>query len=267
MPQPSVVVADRMHFFFSRLDDPIRLIAESLGHLAMPREHLTGRKRQLCISGTVRRDLRRARACVALLRHVLFDLLAARAAGFQILRRVAPDLRRAVFPWLDLIAEFLQAPREFTPIDRRAVLLATVKLPRLNRVRLAVFGLSHVEEHRVRVKLRRGIAVNRPRAVMLELRHHPFAAGLGRSVAAHARLDVMLHFIECGPHGRAMRLSHPLVTANKRGQRNTLRRAERGVPSGAVLQRLRHLARFVHDLVRLLIPDELLGRLGMLAGG
>jgi hypothetical protein len=40
-------------------------------------------------------NLRSLCAAHSLLGHVLFDLLAARAAGFQILRVVAPDFRRA----------------------------------------------------------------------------------------------------------------------------------------------------------------------------
>jgi hypothetical protein len=43
---------------------------------------------------------------------------------------------------------------ESVPQWGRPILLRAVKLLRLHRVRPAVFGLGHVEEHRVRVKLR-----------------------------------------------------------------------------------------------------------------
>ena len=260
-------MVDDVHFFFSRLDDAFGLIAEGLCHTAMPREHFIGRKRELRIPCSVGRDLRRARSVHALFREMLFNLLAAWTRCFEILLRVSPDFRRAVLSRLDLITEFLQTPGQLALIDGRPVLLAAIKLLRLHRVRPAVLRLGHVEEHRVRMKLRRGVAIHRPRAVMLELRHRPLASGLGRSVAADARLNVVLHLIERRPHGLTMRFSDPFIATHERSQRDALRRAERRIPSRAMLHGLHHVARFICVLARLLVTDELLAGLGMLPGG
>ncbi len=116
----------------------------------------------------------------------------------------------------------------------------------------------------MRVKLRRGVAVHRTAAVVLELGGGPFAGGLRRSVAADPRLRVFLDLIDGDTYALAVRLPHSLVTAHQRGKRDTLRRAERRIPSGPVLHRLHRLAGIVRILARLLVSDELLAGLGML---
>ena len=62
---------------------------------------------------------------------------------------------------LDLVAQGGQARGEFRAVDGRRVLLRPVQLLRLERARLAVAPLRHVEEHDVGVQLRRGVPVDR----------------------------------------------------------------------------------------------------------
>ncbi len=87
-------------------------------------------------------------------------------------RRVALDLRLAVLAALDLVAQSLQPGGELRPVDRRRKCLRLEKSALLQRVGVAVLALGHVEDDDVRVKLRRGVAVDRPGGVVLEGRRH-----------------------------------------------------------------------------------------------
>ena len=108
----------------------------------MALERLLLAERLLGIPRPVRCDLRRARAAASLLGQMLFDLLAARTRCLQVLFRIAPDLRRAVLPLLDFVAQFLQSPGEFRLIHCRAVLLAAVQLVDVLKLLLPVFPLK-----------------------------------------------------------------------------------------------------------------------------
>ena len=85
------------------------------------------------------------------------------------------------------------------------------------------------------VELRRGVAVHRARAVVLERRRDPAARRLGGMVAADARLHVPLSLVEGGRDAGAVGLAHPVVAADERGERHAFRRGERRIPSGAML--------------------------------
>ena len=85
--------------------DPVWLIPIFGGDFLMLRQHLFRTEGDLGIARPVRRDLRGSGTLQALLFKVSFDLLAARAAGFQILFRVASDFRRAVLAGIEFIAK------------------------------------------------------------------------------------------------------------------------------------------------------------------
>ena len=70
---------------------------------------------------------------------------------------------------------------------------------------------------------------------MLELGDSPRAGRLCRSVAAHAGLHILLHLIERRPHALAMGFAHTIIAANKRGQRDGFRCAERRIPARSML--------------------------------
>ena len=215
----------------------------------------------------MRGDLRRSGSSSALLGEPLFDLLTPRTRRLKILLRVASDLRLTMRAALDFITQPLQVRGQLRTINRRRVLLRLVKFLRLQRPRFALRRLRHVEDHRVRVQLRRGVSIDRTAAVVLELRHHPRARRLCRCVAADARLRVLLHLIERNAHALPMRFFHAVVAANQRRQRYRFRRAERRIPPRPVLHRVHCLALLVHVLPRLLTADQRLARGRMLAFG
>ena len=86
----------------------------------------------------MRRDLRGRRSRATLRLQVLFDLLPPRTRCFQVLARVAFDLRLPVLAALDLVTHLLQPRRQLRTIHRRRVLLRLVQLLRLQRPRVAV---------------------------------------------------------------------------------------------------------------------------------
>ena len=166
---------------------------------------------------------------------------------------------------LDLVAHPLQLHRKLRTIDRRRVLLRFIEFLRLQRPRVAIGGFGHIEDDHMRMKLRRGIPVNRSAAVMLELGDGPRARRLRRDVAADPRLHILFHLIERDLHALPVRLSDAVVAANQRRQRHRLRCAERRIPSGPVLHRVDDHAALVLILPRRLMPHQLLPRLWMLA--
>ena len=72
-----------------------------------------------------------------------------------------------------------------------------------------------IEDDRMGMELRRGVAFDRTAAVMLELGDSPCARRLCRDVAADPRLRVLLHLVERDRHTLPMGLSHPVVAANQ----------------------------------------------------
>ena len=100
---------------------------------------------------------------------------------------------------------------------------------------LSVLALGHIEDDGVGVELRRGIAIDGTRGVMLELRGDELAGGFGGMVAADPGLRVPLQFVQSDVDGLAVRLADPVIAADKSGQRNGLRRGKGGIPTGAML--------------------------------
>src|SRR5580693_3768302 len=115
------------------------------------------------------------------------------------------------------------------------------------------------------VELRSGVAVYRAGGVMLELRGDKLPGRFGGMVAANAGLRVLFQLVQSDVDGLAVRLPHPVVAADKRGQRDGLRRGKGSVPSGAMLNRcngssVRHLI-----LMGVAVLDKLFGGVRMLA--
>ena len=85
------------------------------------------------------------------------------------------------------------------------------------------------------VKLRRGIAIDGPRCVVLEFCDDELAGGLGGMIATDPRLRVPLQLAESGRDRHAVSFADPAVAAHKSRQGNGLRRTEGRIPPGAVL--------------------------------
>ena len=209
---------------------PLRLISMLGGEFLMLRPDLLDAQRLLGVPRPVRGDLRRSSASSPLLGKSLFDLLTPRTRCLKILLRVAFDLRLTMRAALDFIAQPLQVRRQLRAVNRRRVLLRLVKFLRLQRPRFALRRLRYIEDHRVRVQLRRGVTIDRTAAVVLEPGHRPRARRLRRSVASDARLRVLFHLVQSHAHALPMGLSHAIVAADKRRQRYRFRRRKRRVP-------------------------------------
>ena len=129
----------------------------------MLRPDLIDAQRLLRVPRSVRGDLRRSSAPPSLLFQPRFDLLPSRTRCIQILARIAFDLRLAMRAALDFVAHPLQPRRQLRAVNSRRVLLRLVKFLSLQRARFALRRLRHIEDHRVRVQLRRGVAIDRAR--------------------------------------------------------------------------------------------------------
>jgi hypothetical protein len=113
-------------------------------------------------------------------------------------------------------------------------LLRLEKTSLLQRPRLAVLALGHVENDGMSMKLRRSIAIHRAGSVMLEGGGDKIGCRLWRVDIADARLRVPLQFAECYANTLTVRQAHTLVAAHKRGERNGFRRGECRVPPCAM---------------------------------
>src|SRR5271157_685972 len=173
-----LLVAPRLHLVSARLcfvDDTLRLVPESLGHRLVTVLHFFVADIDLGVPRSVGGDFCGFGPTDTLLAQVLFDLLPAWAAGFQILLGVALDLWCSVWALFNLISQSLQAHREFCSIYGSRILLGAIQLMRLQCAGIAVFSLSDIEDDHMGVKLGRGISIYRTGTVMLKLRGNPSA--------------------------------------------------------------------------------------------
>ena len=115
------------------------------------------------------------------------------------------------------------------------------------------------------MKLRRSIAIDGPRGIVLEGGGDEFSGCLRGMYIADPRLRVPLKFQKRHADTFPMGLSHPFIAAHKCGKRYRLRRRECGVPSGAVLGAGHLFAEFSFVGSRNLMPDKLLFCVWMLA--
>jgi hypothetical protein len=185
----------------------------------------------------MRGDLGGLRAVVPLLGEVLLNLLAARTGRVEVRVGVARDLKLSKGATLNLVAERVEPGGKLGPVDGRRVPLGPVELSWLKGAGVARLRFGHVKDDDVGVELRRGVALHRTGAVVLEPSGDPLAGGLGRMIAADAGLNVALKIIERRRDAFLMRLADAVVAANESGERDALRGTERGVPSSTV----RHL--------------------------
>src|SRR5581483_6252832 len=146
----------------------------------------------LRVARLMRGDLCRSGAMLFGSRQVVFDLLATRARGVEVLARVADDLGLPTLAALDVVAQRRQASGELRPIDGRGVLLRLVQFSGLQRADVALPRLGQIEDHRVRVELRRRITTDGPSTVVFERGDDRLPRRFGRCVAAETRLDVSL---------------------------------------------------------------------------
>ena len=115
------------------------------------------------------------------------------------------------------------------------------------------------------MKLRRRIAIDGPRGIMLESGGDEFSGRLRGMDIADPRLGVSFQLLKRRAHTLPMGFPHAIIAAHKRGKRYRLRRRERGVPPGAMLGTGDLSAEFAFVGSRNLMPDKLLFGVRMLA--
>jgi len=204
------------------------------------REHLGGRLNLLLVARCVGGDFCRLVAGETVILHVCEDLILALARSVKILLRIPLDLRCAASTGRNLVAKFVQPEGQLRLVDGSGELLRLEEALRLERPRLlsvldAIGALSDIEDDSVRVKLRRGVAIDGTRCVVLEFRDDELAGGLCGMVATDPRLRVPLQLAESGRDSHAMSFADPAVAAYKSRQGQGLGRTEGRIPSGAVL--------------------------------
>src|ERR1700686_1488484 len=155
-------------------------------------------------------------------------------------------------------------------VDGRGVALGHEHLMRLQGSHLfpvfgAILPLGHIEDHGMGMKLRRRVAIDGPRGIVLESGGDEFPRRLRGMHIADPRLRVALQFLKRYADTLAMGFPHPVIAANERSQRYRLRRGKRGVPPGAVLGAGHFLAEFPVVGSRNLMTDKLLFGVRMLA--
>ena len=129
----------------------------------------------------------------------------------------------------------------------------------------ALLPLRHIEDHGMGMKLRRRVAINGPRGIVLEGGGDEFPRRLRGMDIADPRLRVPLKFLKRHADTLPMGFSHPVIAAHERSQRYRLRRGKRGVPPGAMLGAGHFLAEFPVVGSRNLMTDKLLFGVRMLA--
>src|SRR6266852_1091375 len=105
------------------------------------------------------------------------------------------------------------------------------------------------------VQLRSSVPIYGSRTIVLEAGCHPLAGCFRGMIAADARLNEFLQLIERYLHAVPMCLADLVVSANKSGQRNTLRRAESSIPRCTVFHRAHRLAASINVFTRGLVAD------------
>ena len=85
------------------------------------------------------------------------------------------------------------------------------------------------------MKLRRRVAIDGPRGIVLESGGDEFSGRLRGMDIADPRLRVPLKFLKRCADTLAMGFPHAVIAANERGERYRLRRGKRGVPPGTML--------------------------------
>jgi hypothetical protein len=158
-----------------------------------------------------------------------------------------------------------QAKGQFGLIDGGGKLLRIEEALRLDGAGLTILALGKVEDHGVRMELRRHIPVHWASRVVPKLGGHEFARCLGWMVPANARLRVVFQLFERDADTVAVRLTYALIAAYQSRQRYRFRSGESCVPPSAMLHRFDGLAIRILVFVRRSLANKLFACLRVLA--
>src|SRR5271166_3495640 len=196
------------------LHDTLRLVPEFLGHRLVTALHFFVADIDLGVPRSVGGDFCGFRPTDTLLVQVLFDLLPAWAAGFQILLGVALNLRCSVWALLNFITQLFQTQRKLCSINGGRILLRAIQLMGLQCAGIAVFSLGDIEDDHMGVKLGRGISVHGTATVMLKFRGSPSASCFGLMVPTNARLNVAFQLVKRHADRFAVGHAHAFISAH-----------------------------------------------------
>src|SRR5580700_10317875 len=118
-------------------------------------------------------DLCCCRSVDSLLSQMIFDLFSSWTGSLQIFLRVASDFRLSMLAALQFVAQLSETQCQLGSVDGRGVALGHEHLVRLQGSDLfpvfgAVLPLGHIEDHSMGMKLRRRVAIDGPRGIVLE---------------------------------------------------------------------------------------------------
>ena len=128
------------------------------------------------------------------------------------------DLRCATASRFNFVAEVAEAIGQFRLIYGGGKLLRLEQTALLQGPRLSVVAHGDIEDDGVGVELRRGVAVHGAGGVMLELRSDELAGGFGGVVAADAGLRVPFQLAQSDVHRFPVRVPHPVIPTDQRGE-------------------------------------------------
>jgi len=165
------------------------------------------------------------------------------------------------------VAELFETHSEFRTVKGCDVPLRNKNLVRLQRARLPVVPLRHVENHGMCVQLRCRVSVYWPRGVVLECSCDKLSGCFRGMYVSDACLRVAFELCQRRTHALPVCHSNPFVAAHKGGNRHRLGRGERRIPSGTMLDAGDFFTAFSLVGPRDLVPNELLAGLRMLALG
>jgi hypothetical protein len=134
-------------------------------------------------------DLRSLVARETILLHVCEDLILALARSVKILLRISFDLGCAAPARRNLVAQFTQPEGQLRLVDGSGELLRLEEASLLKRPCRSVRALGDIEDDGVGMKLRRGVAIDGSRCVVLEFCDDELAGGLGGLIAAESRRE------------------------------------------------------------------------------
>src|SRR5258705_6754429 len=106
---------------------------------------------------------------------------------------------------------------------------------RLDGARLAILALGPIEDHRMSMELGSNVSIHRTCRIVFEFGGNEFARSFRWMVPADAGLRIVLELFKGCADAFAVRLTHPVVTADKSCQRNGLWSGKGRVPSGPML--------------------------------
>ena len=179
-------------------------------------EYLARAEDFLPVASRVGSDLSCFLAVVADCLQIVANLLAARAGCIQVVLCLPFNLWRPTTSAFHLIAKLPQTVGQFGLVYGGRKLLRLKEAARLQGARLSIFTFSDVKNHRMGMKLWRGVTVNRTCGVVLKFGDDRLAGGLCWVIASDPRLGVSLQLVQSNSDTLTVGYPDAMVAAHER---------------------------------------------------